>query len=841
MRKTSKSRQDAPVRGHDNGIYRIVVAGGGGVGKSCFVIQAVLDHYVDEYDPTIEDSYRRVVIIDERPAQLEILDTAGQEEYASMREQWMRECEGLILMYSITSRPSLEGYLNEETGALTNGVRVFHSQILRVKDRDRFPIVMVGHKCDLAHSERQVSMNEGRQLAEELGCTFHEASAKSRINVDNVIYDLVRQIRRERTTAVTQPISDKLLVPEPFHRRSRSTGTILDKFSLVASLYRRFQGVKVDIRQEYKGNVAHQQALNSVLIQACRLADARGVKKCLANGADPKAQPGADGNALHASAALGHGKIVSILLDHHASPNAKGPRGVTALQLSSAEGHSKVVKLLLGGGAKVDESSPSHGTSLIAATSRGRCKVAEILIKHGANVSTRGGQYGNALHTAVFIGSLEIATLLLDNGASVHERGAGGSTALQTACSAKHAAIVHLLLDRGADPNASGGKLGCPLEVASETSRSDIYDILIAFGADPSRCAPHRDTNKMTIEREITQVMVDPQCPSPLDPVPTTPPVANRESDVAVHTGTSINYVAERSPHITVTSPRLPSAKPRLSHAQYTIGIVCPMSIELVSVEAMLDQSHHDLPTINRGQNAYSLGSVGQHNVVITVMPEIGNNHAAIVGTQMKNDFPRLEFALLVGIGGGIPGDADVRLGDVVVSKPERSFGGVIQYDMGKYVSSGAFERTGHLRKPPPILSAHVERLRARQMLVGNEINEHLSKILFKYPNMTEAQLVPQNPRENPKPQVHYGTIGSANALIKDSVMRNQLKRDSSMICVVEMEAAGLMESIPCLVIRGISDYADSHKNKIWQSYAAAVAAAYMKELLLMIPPMDAG
>ena len=825
---------------------------------------------MDEYDPTIEDSYRRMIIVDERPALLEILDTAGQEEYAPMREQWMRECEGLILMYSITSRSSFDGDWNEEVGRLTNGVRDFHSQILRVKDRDRFPIVLVGHKCDLAYVERDIPMEEGRQVAQELGCTFHEASSKNRINVDNVIYDIVRQIRRDRMAVVTEPVPDKLLIPEPVHKRSHSTGNLLNKFGL-SLLFRRFQGVKVDIRQEYKGNVAHQQALNSVLIQACRLDDARRVKKCLTNGADPKAQPGADGDALHASAALGHAKIVSILLENHASPNAKGPRGVTALQLASAEGHSKVVKLLLSGGAKVNEPSSSHGTSLIAAATRGRYKVAATLIKHGADVSAGGGQYGNALHAAVVIGSLEIATLLLDNGASVHERGAGGSAALQTACSAKHAAIVRLLLDRGADPNATGGKLGCPLQVASEASRSDIYDILIAFGADPTRYTPHRDTNNITIERQAAQMTVETPSPSSQNPVSTTPPVADRESEVNVHTETVINHAAEQSPHTILTSPRLPSAKPQLTHGQYTIGIVCPMSIELVSVEAMLDQSHLDLPTINRGQNAYSLGSIGEHNVVITVMPEIGNNHAAIVGTQMKNDFPRLEFALLVGIGGGIPGDADVRLGDVVVSKPELSFGGVIQYDMGKYVTSGGFQRTGHLRKPPPILSAHVERLRARQMLVGNEINEYLSKILLKYPNMAEkwqrpdpsldllfneayshqggqscdacdrTELVPHKPRAKPEPQVHYGTVGSANALIKDSATRTKLKRDSSMICVVEMEAAGLMESLPCLVIRGVADYADSHKNKIWQPYAAAVAAAYMKELLMMIPPMGTG
>jgi len=99
-------------------------------------------------------------------------------------------------------------------------------------------------------------------------------------------------------------------------------------------------------------------------------------------------------------------------------------------------------------------------------------------------------------------------------------------------------------------------------------------------------------------------------------------------------------------------------------------------------------------------------------------------------------------------------------------------------------------------------------------------------------------QLVSRKERRDTNPQIHYGTIGSANAVIKDSATRDRLKRDLNIICV-EMEAAGLMDTFPCLVIRGICDYADSHKNKQWQPYAAAVAAAYMKELLLIIPARE--
>ncbi|CAH6723546.1 ras-like protein 1 [[Candida] jaroonii] len=162
--------------------YKLVVVGGGGVGKSALTIQLIQSHFVDEYDPTIEDSYRKPCTIDNEQVLLDILDTAGQEEYSAMREQYMRTGEGFLLVYSIDSRSSLDELAS------------FYEQIQRVKESDNVPILIVGNKCDL-ENERQVSYEEGKQLAESFNCKFFETSAKQRINVEESFYELVRNVR----------------------------------------------------------------------------------------------------------------------------------------------------------------------------------------------------------------------------------------------------------------------------------------------------------------------------------------------------------------------------------------------------------------------------------------------------------------------------------------------------------------------------------------------------------------------------------------------------------------------------------------------------------------------
>eukprot|EP00123_Amoebidium_parasiticum_P010450 comp20113_c0_seq1/m.24814 comp20113_c0_seq1/g.24814 ORF comp20113_c0_seq1/g.24814 comp20113_c0_seq1/m.24814 type:complete len:194 (-) comp20113_c0_seq1:557-1138(-) len=166
--------------------YRLVVLGDGAVGKSCMTIQFTRAQFVEDYDPTIEDAYRKQCVVDDQAVLLDILDTAGQEEYNSMREQYMQGGEGFLCVFSITSRESFN-----EVGKIVK-------QILRVKDTEHYPIVLAGNKCDL-ESDRQVSVEEGKNMAAELGnIPFLETSAKTGTNVDKAFFDLVRQIRKAR-------------------------------------------------------------------------------------------------------------------------------------------------------------------------------------------------------------------------------------------------------------------------------------------------------------------------------------------------------------------------------------------------------------------------------------------------------------------------------------------------------------------------------------------------------------------------------------------------------------------------------------------------------------------
>lgn len=161
--------------------YKLVVVGGGGVGKSALTIQFIQSHFVDEYDPTIEDSYRKQCTIDGQQVLLDVLDTAGQEEYSAMREQYMRTGEGFLLVYSINLRNSLEE------------LQSFYDQIQRVKDAENVPVIVVGNKCDL-ENERQVLYEEGLALAKALRSPFLETSAKQKINVEELFFGLVRLI-----------------------------------------------------------------------------------------------------------------------------------------------------------------------------------------------------------------------------------------------------------------------------------------------------------------------------------------------------------------------------------------------------------------------------------------------------------------------------------------------------------------------------------------------------------------------------------------------------------------------------------------------------------------------
>ncbi|KIV87675.1 hypothetical protein PV11_03206 [Exophiala sideris] len=325
-----------------------------------------------------------------------------------------------------------------------------------------------------------------------------------------------------------------------------------------------------------------------------------------------------------------------------------------------------------------------------------------------------------------------------------------------------------------------------------------------------------------------------------------------------------------------MSGPTRSAGPASLTCLDYTVACICPLGVELAPVEAMLDEVHPNVdlrrksyaPRASSVENAYTLGRIGGYNVVIAAMPRTGNNVAATVTTMLHNDFPFIRYAFLVGIGGGVPGIGgvdDVRLGDIVVGLSAGTAGAVIQCDLGKRLHNSDFQSTGLVQRPPDNLCAQIERLKALHHREGSKVPHLLDQMLHKYPLMvakytspgsandclfkasyphagtstcercSPSELVVRSVRASSDPVIHYGRVGSSNAVIKDGVTRDSLKQRFGLICV-DMEAAGLMDAFPGLVIRGICDYADSHKNKQWQPYAAAVAAAYLKELLLILP-----
>lgn len=162
----------------------VVMLGGGGVGKSSLTLRLITNNFTDDYDATIEDSYRKVLEVDGKVANLEILDTAGQEEFWSLVDSWVRTAEGVILVYDVSSRQTFEDMCR------------LYERVVMCKDTKQVPMVVVANKCDLPLGRRQISAVEGWETAREWGCPFVEASARERINDVECFREIVRQMRK---------------------------------------------------------------------------------------------------------------------------------------------------------------------------------------------------------------------------------------------------------------------------------------------------------------------------------------------------------------------------------------------------------------------------------------------------------------------------------------------------------------------------------------------------------------------------------------------------------------------------------------------------------------------
>ncbi|KAL7810720.1 nucleoside phosphorylase domain-containing protein [Trichoderma aethiopicum] len=301
----------------------------------------------------------------------------------------------------------------------------------------------------------------------------------------------------------------------------------------------------------------------------------------------------------------------------------------------------------------------------------------------------------------------------------------------------------------------------------------------------------------------------------------------------------------------------------------FTVGWICPLQDEYEAACAMLDEDLDGPEAAEKGDgNTYAFGRISKHNVVIACLPlgRYGTNAATRVAKDMMRSFPQLRFLLLVGTAGGAPTqDRDIRLGDVVVSVPTHSSGGVVQYDYGKHAE--VFHVTSQLNAPPTVLLGALPEVSRRHNYPKRfkGMDEHL-QAFNNNPRYQKPQedrlflpavrhqggkdcsecnmngLVQRPPRTTGRAvNVFYGNVASGNSIVMDAGMRDSFAKSPRVnaFCY-EMEAAGLMNDFPCMVIRGISNYADAHKNDEWRCYAAATAAAYAKELLCVVRPVKA-
>ena len=321
--------------------------------------------------------------------------------------------------------------------------------------------------------------------------------------------------------------------------------------------------------------------------------------------------------------------------------------------------------------------------------------------------------------------------------------------------------------------------------------------------------------------------------------------------------------------------PKRHKAEVLLDPQDYTVGWICALPKEFLAARAFLDEKHEKPKQAQNDTNNYAFGKMREHNIVITVLTKsrYGTTSAATVARDMVHSFPNIRVGLMVGIGGGAPrSNHDIRLGDVVVSCCDGGVGGILPYDHGKAIQDQPFLETAVMNQPPDLLLKAVAGLETDYNMEGHRLNEDVELALtniktkrdFRRPAATTDRLYKsdflhqghpsaecgeacgdeylisrrERDEEEHDPAIHYGIIASANTLMKDAHFRDNMARDRGVLCF-EMEAAGLMNHFPCLVIRGICDYSDTHKNKDWQGFAAMVAAAYAKDVLGSISPAN--
>ena len=334
--------------------------------------------------------------------------------------------------------------------------------------------------------------------------------------------------------------------------------------------------------------------------------------------------------------------------------------------------------------------------------------------------------------------------------------------------------------------------------------------------------------------------------------------------------GSSTSLTSMATPKSDIVRPGTISNRTQPKSTEYTAAWICALPEEFAAAKGILDEVFKNPKQERLDENVYVVGRMAHVKTVIVCLPYrcAGTTSATRVAEQMRQTFRTLQYTLLVGVAGGMPSaKADIRLGDVVVSVSLGESPAVVQYDYGKEITNGFIKITSHLNRPPDGLLKGISLLEARRLAPDSgetfpiessiaslerdsqeswshpgSANDILFKSTYQHEDECSAcakcdvnYLEHRPQRGSTQPEIHYGPIASANRVMRDGICRERVRQDTKALCV-EMEAAGLMDISPCLVIRGICDYADSHKNKEWQRYAAATAATYAKQLLSVMP-----
>ncbi|KAK6337127.1 hypothetical protein TWF718_009911 [Orbilia javanica] len=306
-------------------------------------------------------------------------------------------------------------------------------------------------------------------------------------------------------------------------------------------------------------------------------------------------------------------------------------------------------------------------------------------------------------------------------------------------------------------------------------------------------------------------------------------------------------------------------------HEDYNVAVITTIDYEMSAFRFMLDREHTPLPIQEGDSNMYVLGEFNGHNIVLACLAgNRGKGAAAIVANNLERTFPFIRWRFLIGIGGAVPSpEHDIRLGDVVISMPEGRHGGVVQYDLGKDTEDG-FQLKGFLVPPPTLLRNVAQIMKSNHLVMDNKVDEFVSEmsksseklamfnrtseklhpdILYEagYSHVSgeqtctrcdKARIIHRNERDIPGSIIHYGLIASGDRVMKSGRKRDTIAKEIGNVLCFEMEAAGIATELPCIVIRGIANYSDSHKNDAWNHYAAAAAAAAGKEMLSYLDPI---